>query len=775
MTEPLRLRVAADRSQKALARRQALRDRLGMVERPPPQGVRTLDRIRMRVHGVASRGDARRLERRLAGLDGVEQARVRFEDDAAMVAVFDGRVSEDDVRYVVRAAGFDAWIEEEDPHTPREQRDADHRRLVRNAWSTLLPAALLLGSAVAVRDLGLGTERVRQLVVDAQLLVVAAVFWLGRDLFATTLWEGWRGARRDLPLGLAALVALLASLWAFFTDMKPWFDVAGAIVATHHAGAFLESWLQRRAEQHLDRVVALRPRWAIVRREDQDVRIAIRDLESSDVVVVRPGEIVPVDGILSGTELFLVDEADILGEGTAQQKRGGDRVFAGTTNTGVELLVKPERRGARTALGRMLEVIEAARTTRAPVQTRWDRIGALLAPITLLLALATFVAWRVIEPSAPLWHAVSPALAVLIAATPWALGWAGALPVTAGMTQAARLGVLLRDAGVLEAIRSLDTVVFGKAGTLTLDQPELESFEVFGSSTVPQDALRMLMAVESRSDHPLGRACEEYAVEQFGAAITEDLPEPRSFREIPGRGVIARVDEAEVCVGSAALLDGKGIDYPEEPHTGTGASLYLAVDGRLRARAQLFDPLREDALANVRRVRQAGARPMMVSAGSVSEAARVAGLVGIDPADVRAGIDTAEHAEVVRVLRAAGRVVGVVGDSESAQPTLAAADVGFGLVADGAMPDDPWGVLVLRPGAGGVITAWDLAVRAFRTIRGNIAVAVASMLLSIPAALGLLPPLAALLVLLGTVAFVGANGLRIQAARWRPGAGSSPS
>ncbi|MFT7624857.1 MAG: Cu+-exporting ATPase, partial [Myxococcota bacterium] len=509
-----------------------------------------------------------------------------------------------------------------------------------------------------------------------------------------------------------------------------------------------------------------RPRQAVVRRGGCDYQIAIRDLLAEDLVVVQAGEVVPVDGTLheSGGR---VDEALILGEGSAEQKAVGGPVFAGSRNVGETFVVKTSRRGADTVLGHMLGVVEAARRVRANAQVRGDRLAQRALPIAGAAAFVTFAVWQVRLGDAAVWEALSPALAVLITLTPRALAFASVSALTSGMTSAARLGVLLRDARAIEAIRDLDLMVFEKAGTLTVGRPEVESFEAFGLSA--KRALTLLAAVEQRSEHAFAEAITRYASEELAGAATE-RPEVRSFRTVPGRGVIARVEEHEVVVGSAALLVDKGVAFPEDIIQTVGGSwLFMAVDGRFRARAHLFDPLRQDAVEAVRAATDAGVRPMLVTASAQEEALQVALAVGIAPHDVRSGMDAAEHGEVVRVLKASDRTVGVVGTSGFSSAALSQAHAAIVLRGDASLRDAEYAAILLRPGTGGVRMTLQIAHRTFGAVRQNLLASTVAMGLAVPAGMGMLPPGWALAALLATTVGVGLNGPRLD-----PGAVGPP-
>ncbi len=727
-------------------------------------GPLALDRFRFRLAGMSSGRDARRLERRLARLDGVQGAEVRFEDEIATITVLDRGVDPGHLLWLIRTAGFEAALVPDAELTPLQRRKAAHSALATTAWRTAAPAGLAVGLAVVHwgwRQIE-GTLPVgpaEGLLHNGQLLLTALVFWSGRSMFEVFLTgAAAEQLRREVPLGLAAIAAALASAFMFLAGKEPAFFVAASIVATHHVGVWLESWLLRRAEAHFEQLQQLRPREATVRRGDRDYALAIGDLEPGDRVVVPPGGRIPVDGTVRAA--CDVDEAALLGEGGVECKPAGAGVYAGTTNRSDDVVVvEAERIGDRTILGRLLDVVERARSTRSARQKQGDRLAALALPLALVAALLTMGAW--LSGGAAFWDALSPALAVLITLTPWVLGFASVPAVTAGMTGAARHGVLCRDAAALERVSGLTVLAHELTGGFTTGHPRVDSFETFGLPAA--DALILVAALERRSEHPMATAMLEYARRELGETGWAALPEPRSFRAIPGRGVIARIAEQEVVFGGAALMEGKGIEFP-----GPGARgdwLYLAVDGRFRARAHVCDPLRPDARATVDAARAAGMTTVLLAGDS--DAAETALAVGVEPSKVRAGLERSEHAEVVRVLQAADHRVGLVGRAGPDNAALDRADVGFAL-RDGELPDRDYDVLLLRPGAGGVATALAYARETARTVRQNLGLSLAAMLLCIPAATGWLPPTSALLLLLAALLGVGLNALKLEADPWAP-------
>ena len=732
--------------------------------------VPRLERLNFAVMGLASPDCARRLTRRIATLEGVLEADVRFDESRAVVAVVAGDLS-GAIEWAIRDSGFRGRLIDDAPPEPPGSP------LGRNALSTLLPAALVIGTTWLVQRSGWVDERTAAVVTDVSLYVTAAVFALGRDLFsgmvagldvpggnseqvpgAPTTHHfrrehlGVRTIAREVPFGVAAIVAFAVALWAFFTQGDPAFGIPAAIVAGYHVAAWLEDLFGRRAEAHYAALADALPTWATVERAGTHYQIPVDDLLADDVVVVSGGQTIPCDGWVLSSDNCHVDEAAVRGDDAAHQRIAGQRALTGSHVLKGSLTLRPTAHGKETVLGRMLAAAEIARSTRARAQVAGDRLGAIAGPIALLAALALAL-WNsaAADLSAP--EAVGPALAVLIIGTPWALAWASHVAVLAGLTQAARAGVLIRGADVLDAVGELDDLVFGGDGTLTLGEPEVAALECSAGADARQ-VMRILLSIYS-GDPAKQRAFQRYGREQFGPDATEGLAAPRSFRVIEGAGVIATVGDREVVAGNAGLMKTKGIALTATDGAGW---LHVAAGGELLARVLLDDPIRPDTVATVGGARAAGVRPMLVTVGAADATRAFAATVGIKADDVRALTDSTEQDALITLLQAAGRRVGVVRPAGVGDATRA--DVEIGLLLGPELPAVPPAALLLRPGGRGVLQLLETARRTVSLVRQNLWLASLSMLGVIPAALGFVGPVGAVGWLLVTLLLVGINGLR---------------
>ncbi|MEC8024960.1 MAG: HAD-IC family P-type ATPase [Myxococcota bacterium] len=727
--------------------------------------VPALRRLQFSIGGLASPRDALRLQRRIERLEGVLDAKAFFEDRSLSVTIADNKLDADVIIWIAQTSGCAAV-----PLEPDVLRDVRagvdmHRVIKRRGLLVGLPALLVAASSLLTQDLALGNTFVRELVVDAQIFVAGLVFWFGRSVLTHGIsLQSWRSAAREAPFAAAAIISAGYGLWAFFSQQDPQFDVPVVIVAGYHVGIWMQSVFVLRAQSSLEDLRAVWPQVATVRRAGRHYTVPIDTLRVDDLVVIGRGDTIPVDGSIIETlsESVIVDESVVLGDGVRCQKNQGGRVLAGTRVDDGAALIRPDRWGQDSVLGTMLNVASGAALSKGTSQIRGDRFAAILAPFGVLAAIATFTVWNQTLPNAPIWTALSPALAVLLLLSPWALGWATVIPTLCAMTRGVRDGVVFRDASSLDMTRSLDVMMIEKAGTLTVGRPEVESFEVYGK--VPEkDAARLLRAVEGQSSHAIANAIRAFLKDVETDVF--DLDTVTSFREIPGGGVIAQVMGSEVVFGAVHLLQEKGISVEDSVATPQG--LYLAVDGEVYARLTLFDPLREDALRMVQAIKKRGIRALILTSSSRGDVSRLATSVGLEPDDVRAGIDSENHAQAVRAIQGAGRRVGLVGQANEDRDALKQADVaiatydaGAEILANSGNIDTDFSLLALRPGGNGVSAALALADVTHRRVRENFVMASLLMAGGLFAALGWLGPSSAVAVTLLSLYLVGTNGLR---------------
>jgi Cu+-exporting ATPase len=512
------------------------------------------------------------------------------------------------------------------------------------------------------------------------------------------------------------------------------FEVAAVVTALILVGRHLESRATARAGAAIRALMELGAKDARIVRDGHEVTVPIRDVVVGDLMVVRPGERIPADGIVdAGTSS--VDRSLLTGESIPQDVRPGDEVIGATINTYGRLVVRATRVGEATALAQIARMVAAAQAGKAPIQRLADRVSAVFVPVVIVISVLTLTGWLAAGRSAE--FAFGAAVAVLIVACPCALGLATPTALMAGTGRGAQMGILISGPQVLEQTRRIDTVVLDKTGTVTEGRMELVDVTLLDGAS-RGEVLRLAGAVEAASEHPIGRAVAAAAHREVGA-----LPSVDDFRNLPGVGVVGTVG-------------GRRVEVARRDR-----AITVSWDGAPRARLTVRDVIKPTSAEAVRRLRGLGLEPILLTGDDTVTAHDVAREVGID--DVRAEVLPAQKADVVRRLQFEGRTVAMVGDGVNDAPALARADLGIaiGTGADAAIQASD--VTLVSGDLRAAADAVGLARRTLSTIRGNLFWAFAYNIAAIPlAAAGLLNPMIAGAAMAFSSVFVVTNSLRLR-------------
>jgi Cu+-exporting ATPase len=610
--------------------------------------------------------------------------------------------------------------------------------------------------------------------------------WLGRRFYRA----GWKALRAgtgnmDLLVAIGTSAAYLLSLYQLWPAGDPhaghgaaphlYFEASAAVITLVLLGKWLESRAKRQTASAIGALMRLRPerarrRLGDGREEDLDAA-AIR---VGDLVVVRPGERMPVDGVVR-EGASQVDESLLTGESLPVAKRAGDRVTGGAVNGDGLLVVETLAVGAESTLARIIRLVESAQAAKAPIQHLVDRVSAVFVPVVLGLAALTFLAWWLVG-DAGVETAIINAVAVLVIACPCALGLATPTAIMAGTGVAARHGILIKDAEALEVAHAIDTVAFDKTGTLTEGKPALVAFEALPGLD-RAETLRLAAAVQAGSEHPLARAVlAEAGRAGIAVAAASDVS------ALPGRGVAATVEGRSLRLGSRRLMGELGVDLGVL----AGRAADLEADGRtvswlaeaaprprLLALLAFGDAVKPSARRAVAALHRSGIRTVMLTGDNAGSARAAAMALGID--EVVAEVLPGDKADAVARLKAGGRTVAMVGDGVNDAPALAAADVGIAMSTGTDVAMHAAGITLMRGDPALVADAIDVSRRTYAKIRQNLFWAFVYNLVGIPlAALGLLSPvIAGAAMAFSSVSVVG-NALLLR--RWRPaGGGGGPS
>ncbi|HEY3557162.1 MAG TPA: heavy metal translocating P-type ATPase [Kribbella sp.] len=563
----------------------------------------------------------------------------------------------------------------------------------------------------------------------------------------SVLWPGASGSATGHWPGLGSIPLDTGSLYL---------DVAAGMTVFQLAGRYFETRSRRRAADVFGALSRLATPIARVLRDGDEIDVPTGEVLKGDTVVVRAGEIIPVDGtVVDGAAA--VDTSVVTGEPVPRAVGTGDQVVGGTISTDGRLVLRATAVGVHTQLAQMAAVAEQAQERKARIQRTVDRIIVWFVPSVIVLALAVAAGWLL--TGAPVTQAVGTGISVLVIACPCALGLATPTALMVGIGRGAALGILIKGQDALEASGVIDTIVLDKTGTLTTGELSIDDVHLTADLS-RHDVLAYAVSVEHGSEHPIARAVERLATAEgvAGQPVSE-------FAVHPGRGATGRVDGHQVAVGNAALLESLGVPADEvlaggNQHSGTSA-VHLAVDGRLVATFRLADSLRPTALAAVEALHRQGLRTVLLTGDSETAARVVARTLGID--DVRADVLPADKAAVIARLQADGHRVAMVGDGINDAAALATADLGLAVVSGTDIALKSADIVLVREDLGVVPDAIGLARRTRRTIHRNLIWAFAYNLAAVPiAAAGLLNPLVASAAMSLSSLFVTYNSLRLR-------------
>ena len=748
-------------------------------------------RVTIDVSGMTCAACQARVQKALSSAPGVLDANVNLMTAEATVAYDPAGASAEALVERIRGAGYGAALaraggsalEEQDAARARELRELGGKALFAlAAGAVAMVASMPLMAAHGHLALGAPADplmRWSMRVLDPPLtsalpwlyrlpapaiafgllaLTTGVMAWAGRH-FYTRAWAAFRHHSADMSTlvavgtGAAYLLSVAATLapGAFVArGVRPdvYYEAVVLIIALVLVGNSLEARAKRQTSAALRGLVRLQPRTARLLRGGGEVDVPVEEVARGDVVIVRPGERIPVDGaVLSGESA--VDESMLTGEPLPVVKAPGDRVVGGTVNGTGAFRYRATDLGADGVLARIVKLVRDAQGARAPIQKLADRISGIFVPVVLSIAIATFVIWFVAGGATPAARAFAAAVAVLVIACPCAMGLAVPTAVMVATGKGAELGVLFKGGDALERAHAVDTVVLDKTGTITQGKPAVS--DVALAAGAPVDEARMLTlvaAVERSSEHPLAAAVVAHAAARGLPAL-----EVTGFESSTGRGAGGEVDGRSVLAGSQAFLAERGV--ATAPLEGAAAALaargrtvlYAAVDGALAGLVAVADPIRPTSRDAIARLRRMGLDVVMLTGDALSTAEAVAREAGVER--VVAGVLPEGKVAEVERLQAQGKVVVMVGDGVNDAPALARADVGIAMGSGTDVAVDAADVTLMRHDLGAVADAIALSRRAMRAMRQNLFWAFVYNAVGIPIAAGALYP--ALGVLLSPV------------------------
>ncbi|MDC3418133.1 heavy metal translocating P-type ATPase [Aquibacillus salsiterrae] len=730
-------------------------------------GVRE-EKTTLAITGMTCAACATRIEKGLNKVDGVVKANVNLANEKANVEFVSGKTNIDQLLAAVKKAGYSAKVAgDSNADTEKEAREAEYKKQRNKFWLGVLFSIWFLPQMISDLGMEYGFNVGFQFHINPwiQLLLATPVqFYIGGHFYRDA-YNALRGGSANM----ATLVALGTSAAYFYslvvtitgTDAGLYYEAAALVITLILLGKLLEVRAKGQTSEAIKKMMGLQAKTARIIRDGEEKDIPIEEVVTGDVIFVRAGEKIPVDGeILEGSSS--IDESMLTGESLPVSKNVGDSVIGATVNKHGSFKFKATKVGKDTALAQIIKLVEEAQGSKAPIQKLADKISGVFVPIVIGIALLTFIITYFIVGFAP---ALISAVAVLVIACPCALGLATPTAVMVGTGKGAESGVLIKGAEHLESAHRVTTIVLDKTGTITKGEPEVTDI-ITTDSFHEDDVLRLAGSAERGSEHPLGESIVNGA-----KAKGLTLSDVTEFNAIPGHGIEVKVDDKKIYIGNKKLMQKQNVAFESlikqmEELEGQGkTAMLMAVDGQLAGIIAVADTVKESSAEAISKLKEMGIEVAMITGDNQRTAEAIAKQVGVDR--VLAEVLPEDKSAEVDKLKKEGKVVAMVGDGINDAPALAAADIGIAIGTGTDVAIEAADVTLMRGDLMGIVDTIRLSKSTMRKIRQNLFWAFAYNIILIPvAAIGLLNPVLAGAAMAFSSVSVVTNTLFLR--RWKP-------
>jgi Cu+-exporting ATPase len=704
--------------------------------------------VELPIQGMKCASCVSAIEKELVIKNGIVKASVNLASEKAQVEYIPSEISLEDITKTIEGTGYKVL------RIPHEEKLEDVEEILRRKENKELQTkffvGLILGIFIFFGSMPHWFPWVPDFLNNFFVLWALATpvqFWIGWQFYKGA-WGAFRhrNANMDTLIAVGTSAAYLYSIAAtlfpaFFEsggiEPKVYFDTSAMIIVLILLGRLLEAKAKGQTSEAIKKLMGLQPKTARVKRNGVEIDLPVKDVLVGDEILVRPGEKIPVDGmVIEGKSA--VDESMITGESLPVKKEKGDEVIGATINKTGSFFFTATKVGKDTALAQIIKLVQEAQGSKAPIQRLADVIAGYFVPIVISIAIATFVIWFNFGPDPALTFALLNFVAVMIIACPCALGLATPTAVMVGTGKGAESGILIKGGESLETAHKLDTIVFDKTGTLTKGEPEVTDLVLSGSFS-EEDIFRLAASAEKASEHPLGEAIVRSALERG-----LELKDPQEFNAVEGHGLEARVEGKLVLIGNKKLMDDRLIPVDElegkaESFASEGKTpIYIAVGGQFAGLVVVADTLKDNSIPAVKKLESLGLTVVMLTGDNRKTAQAIARKAGIE--NVFPEVLPQDKVSVIKKLQAEGRKVAMVGDGINDAPALAQADIGIAIGSGTDVAMEASDITLIKGDLNGVVAAIELSKRTIRVIKQNLFWAFFYNTAGIPIAAGVLFP-----------------------------------
>lgn len=732
-----------------------------------------MEKIDLSLRGMHCASCGQIIERALRDTPGVSSASVNFATEKATIEFDPADTNREKLVEAVRSVGYEV-LEKEGSSTDEvkegdweeKERYKELQVLKRKLW-----IGIVLSAPVVILSYPQWISLVAQISQTARFLIMLILtlpvqFWVGGQFYGG-LWRGLkhRAANMDSLIAIGTSAAFFYSVLATFTpqlfkkgglSIDTYYEASAVINTLIVLGRYFEAKAKAGTSEAIKKLMGLAPKTARVLRGGKEMDIPISEVIVGDLIIVRPGEKIPVDGVIvEGSSS--IDESMVTGESVPVDKKTGDKVIGATINKSGSFTFKAEKVGKDTVLSQIIKLVQAAQGSKAPIQRLADVVTGYFVPVVMILAVLTFVVWYLFGPAPAFTFAFLNFIAVLIIACPCALGLATPTAIMVGTGIGAEHGVLIKDATSLEQAHKITTIVFDKTGTLTKGEPEVTDIVLNSKLQVKNqnDLLRLAASAESRSEHPLGQAVVKRAKEEG-----LELIKPEEFKAIEGQGIEAQLkvqsEKLKIIKGNRLLMKNKGVEIDSEVEREmlrlenegkTAMMIAIAIDQKPYAISGIIavaDTLKETTQGAISELKKMGIMSIMITGDNGRTAKAIAQKVGIE--EILSEVAPVDKARKIQELKGEGKVVAMVGDGINDAPALAASDIGIAMGTGTDVAMESAGITLMSGDLRGVVRAIKLSKATMRTIKMNLFWAYIYNALGIPIAAGILYPFLGLLL-----------------------------